>query len=116
MENCLIGSIAGGRGASPTHVNLRRCVVCRHLAPKATFWRIVRVYPSLAVQLDRGMGRSAYLCPQASCLQAAQRRDRLGRSLKTAVPPALYQQLWERLALSPPEPPVTRSQAADGRS
>ncbi len=78
--------------------NLRRCVACRRLAPKAAFWRIVRVHPSRAVQLDRGCGRSAYLCPQARCLQAAQKKDRLARSLKTSVPAAIYQQLWQRLA------------------
>ncbi len=44
------------------------------------------------------MGRSAYLCPDASCLKSAQRKDRLGRALKTPVPEAIYQELWRRLA------------------
>jgi predicted RNA-binding protein YlxR (DUF448 family) len=77
--------------------NYRRCVVCRHVAPKESFWRVVRVYPSHQVQLDRGMGRSAYLCPQIECLKAAQKKNRLGRSLKVAVPESIYQRLWERL-------------------
>ena len=68
---------------------------------KQEFWRIVRVYPSGQLQLDWGMGRSAYLCPQASCLQAAQKKSRLGRSLRTPVPEALYQILWQRLATNP---------------
>ncbi|WP_448602913.1 YlxR family protein [Thermoleptolyngbya sp.] len=79
--------------------NYRRCLSCRRLAPKAELWRIVRVYPSQTIQLDHGMGRSAYLCPTASCLQAAQRKDRLGRSLKASVPEAIYQTLHQRLAL-----------------
>ncbi len=78
-------------------VNLRRCVSCRKLAPKESFWRLVRVYPSGEVQLDEGMGRSAYLCPQESCLKAAQKKNRLGRSLKAPVPEAIYQTLWQRL-------------------
>ncbi|RMF69880.1 MAG: YlxR family protein [Cyanobacteria bacterium J069] len=77
--------------------NYRRCLSCRKTAPKAEFWRVVRVYPSQAIQLDKGMGRSVYLCPQASCLQTAQRKDRLGKSLRVAVPESVYQTLWERL-------------------
>ena len=54
--------------------NYRRCISCRRVALKQEFWRIVRVYPSGELQLDQGMGRSAYLCPQASCLQAAKKK------------------------------------------
>ncbi|NJN88730.1 MAG: YlxR family protein [Leptolyngbyaceae cyanobacterium SL_7_1] len=78
--------------------NQRRCTVCRSIAPKSAFWRIVRVYPSHTVQLDQGMGRSAYLCPTAACLQAAYKKNRLGRSLKATVPESIYQALWQRLA------------------
>lgn len=78
--------------------NIRRCLCCRRLGPKSEFWRVVRLHPSKAIQLDQGMGRSAYLCPTATCLQAAQRKDRLGRSLKTPVPDEIYQALWQRLA------------------
>jgi uncharacterized protein len=81
--------------------NYRRCLSCRKLAPKEAFWRIVRVYPSRQVQLDQGMGRSAYICPQATCLATAQKKNRLGRSLRTPVPEELYQSLWQRLAAMP---------------
>ncbi len=81
--------------------NYRRCISCRQVAPKESFWRIVRVYTSAEVQLDRGMGRSAYLCPQVSCLQAACRKNRLGRALKAKIPEHIYQTLWARLANEP---------------
>ncbi|MDP8965164.1 MAG: YlxR family protein [Cyanobacteriota bacterium] len=81
--------------------NYRRCLICRKVAPKAAFWRVVRVYPSRQVQLDKGMGRSAYLCPQASCLTAAQKKNRLGRSLQAAVSEEVYETLWQRLAAQP---------------
>ncbi|MGF1494494.1 MAG: YlxR family protein [Microcoleaceae cyanobacterium] len=77
--------------------NHRRCVVCRKIAPKQAFWRLVRQYPSNQVQLDKGMGRSAYLCPTADCLRAAQKKNRLGRALRANVPEELYRVLWERL-------------------
>lgn len=77
--------------------NYRRCISCRKVAPKEEFWRIVRVYPSRQVQLDQGMGRSAYICPQASCVQIARQKNRLGRALKTSVPASIYDQLEDRL-------------------
>ncbi|ACK66712.1 protein of unknown function DUF448 [Rippkaea orientalis PCC 8801] len=82
--------------------NYRRCISCRKVAPKQAFWRIVRVYPSQEVQLDHGMGRSAYLCPEKSCLDNATKKNRLGRTLKASVPPTIYQSLWERLEELPP--------------
>lgn len=80
--------------------NYRRCISCRRIALKQEFWRIVCVYSSGQLQLDQGMGRSAYLCPQPSCLQAAQKKNRLGRSLHKSVPETLYQALWQRLVTS----------------
>lgn len=79
--------------------NYRRCVSCRQLFAKHQLWRVVRVYPSHQVQLERGMGRSAYLCPQAACLQEAQKKNRLAKALRSPVPPELYQTLWEKIPL-----------------
>lgn len=79
--------------------NFRRCISCRKIAPKQDFWRIVRVYPSHELQLEEGMGRSAYLCPKVSCLQTAQKKNRLGRALKAPVPQGLYETLWQRLSV-----------------
>lgn len=78
--------------------NLRRCVSCRKIAPKEEFWRIVRIYPSQEIQFAQGMGRSAYLCKNSDCLAIAQKKNRLGRSLKTTVAPEIYQSLWEQLS------------------
>ncbi len=85
--------------------NQRRCISCRKVDRKQAFWRIVRTYPQQTVQLDEGMGRSAYLCPQAACLKIAQKKNRLGRSLKTAVPDSVYQTLWSRLLSQTQENP-----------
>ncbi|MDX2244890.1 MAG: YlxR family protein [Leptolyngbyaceae cyanobacterium bins.302] len=78
--------------------NIRRCVVCRKLAPKQEFWRVVRVHPSHAIVLDEGMGRSAYLCREEACLKAAQKKNRLGKALKATVPEATYHELTYRLS------------------
>jgi predicted RNA-binding protein YlxR (DUF448 family) len=76
----------------------RRCIGCRQLAPKSALWRIVRTHPSGEVRLDSGMGRSAYLCPQRPCLQAARRKKRLARALKAPVPERIDRALEQRLA------------------
>jgi uncharacterized protein len=75
----------------------RRCVSCRTVAPKSTFWRIVRCHPDRIVRLDQGMGRSVYLCPTLTCLKSAQKKDRLSRSLKTKVDATVYHRLEQRL-------------------
>jgi uncharacterized protein len=77
--------------------NDRRCVSCRKVAPKNEFWRVVKCHPTNIVTIDRGnifmQGRSAYLCPIESCLKLAQKKNRLGRSLKAKVGDDIYQQL-----------------------
>jgi hypothetical protein len=83
--------------------NYRRCISCSRIGLKSEFWQIVRVNCSGQLQLDRGMGRSAYICAQASCLQLAQKKNRLGRSLRLkAIPEEIYQTLWQRLPANQP--------------
>lgn len=94
--------------------NYRRCLSCRKVAPKQELWRVVRVYPSRTVQLDTGMGRSAYLCPSANCLQAAQKKNRLGRALKANVPETVYDALWQRLAHPPTKDPQSSGDVSSG--
>ncbi|MEM8505144.1 MAG: YlxR family protein [Cyanobacteria bacterium P01_D01_bin.1] len=77
--------------------NHRLCVSCRQTAHKDQLWRVVRTYPDRQIQLDCGMGRSAYLCPTASCLSAAKKKNRLAKALRTSVPPEIYRILEARL-------------------
>jgi len=77
-----------------------------------TFWRVVRVpiadqhsneskskhnQVQHQIQLDHGMGRSAYICQKLECLQIAQKKNRLGRSLRTHIPPEIFDILKSRL-------------------
>jgi uncharacterized protein len=77
--------------------NDRRCLSCQKIAPKSEFWRVVRVHNG-SVQLDTGMGRSGYLCPNPECLKLAEKKNRLGRSLKIQIPPAIFEELKSRLS------------------
>ena len=80
--------------------NYRRCISCRKVGLKEEFWRIVRVFPSRQVQLDWGMGRSAYICQNPNCLQAAEKKNRLGRALRASVPDMVYHTLRQRVSQS----------------
>ncbi len=86
----------------------RRCVSCQCVAIRDAFWRVVRVPIALnhpdqsaikqfQIKLDDGMGRSAYLCKKLECLQLAQKKNRLGRSLRTPIPPEIFDILKARL-------------------
>jgi len=92
----------------------RRCVSCQCVARRDHFWRVVRIPIAVAnddqnknkhlkqfqVQLDQGMGRSAYLCQNLDCLQIAQKKNRLGRALRTHIPPEIFDILKSRIETS----------------
>jgi predicted RNA-binding protein YlxR (DUF448 family) len=90
----------------------RRCVSCQCIVIRDTFWRVVRVpiadqltnhgdstnrQVQHCIQLDQGMGRSAYVCQKLECLQIAQKKNRLGRSLRAHIPPEIFDILKSRL-------------------
>lgn len=80
---------AAGRSA---HTPLRRCVVCRRSAPKATLARIVRT-PSGEARLGGADGRGAYVC-RGECAAALTENSRpLERALRVPVPPQLIEQI-----------------------
>jgi predicted RNA-binding protein YlxR (DUF448 family) len=76
---------------------LRRCVACRTLQDRRGLWRVVRQAGG-GVVLDQGMGRSAYVCPQLSCLEETRRRRRLQRALRCPVDESLLETLMQRLS------------------
>ena len=77
--------------------NYRRCVTCRKVAHRSQLLRIVRTHPAGTIQLGRGMGRSAYLCPQLDCVSLAHKKNRLGRSLKAPIPESIYDEIHHQI-------------------
>ena len=75
---------------------LRRCVACRQLLDRRQLWRVIRDHQD-GVLLDRGMGRSAYLCVEQNCLEEATRRKRLQKALRCQVPDDVLAALEQRL-------------------
>jgi len=67
--------------------HLRTCLGCGREADKRDLVRIVRS-PEGDVSVDpsgKRSGRGAYVCADEACFEAAVRKDRLGRALKTTV-------------------------------
>ncbi|MEB3304480.1 MAG: YlxR family protein [Cyanobacteriota bacterium] len=81
---------------------LRRCVACRQLRDRQELFRVVRLWAGGGLALDRGMGRSAYLCPEVDCLEEARRKRRLQRALRCAVDDTILKSLEQRLPELPP--------------
>ena len=75
---------------------MRRCVACRKLLNRQHLWRVVRDHQK-GIQLDRGIGRSAYVCPNESCLEEARRRKRFQKALRCQVPGEMVAVLQQRL-------------------
>ncbi|MFM9087799.1 MAG: YlxR family protein [Cyanobium sp.] len=76
---------------------LRRCVACRQLFDRSQLWRVIRLAGG-GLALDRGQGRSAYLCPNHHCLDDARRRKKLQRALRCQVADSIVEALERRLA------------------
>ncbi len=75
---------------------LRRCVSCRKLIDRQKLWKVTKDYQD-GVVLDKGMGRSAYLCPNESCLEEAIRRKRLQKALRCKIQSSVLEVLQNRL-------------------
>ncbi len=86
---------------------LRRCVSCRTLMDRRQLWRVIRLAEG-GLSLDQGMGRSAYLCASAPCLEEARRRKRLQRALRCPVADSILAALEARLATAVPAGPEAR--------
>lgn len=84
-----------GKGKIP----LRQCTGCREMKSKKEMIRILRTEEG-SVVLDptgRKNGRGAYICRSGECLSKAVKSHALERSLKTAVPEKVYQELARQL-------------------
>lgn len=80
-------------------IPMRRCVGCNEMKNKREMLRVIKT-PEEEIILDAGgrkNGRGAYICPSGACLDKARRSKGLERSLKTAIPDRIYEQLAEEM-------------------
>ena len=80
-------------------VPMRQCVGCQEMKSKKEMLRVLKTAEDEIV-LDatgRKNGRGAYLCFSKECLAKARKNKGLERSLKMAIPPAVYDSLEKEL-------------------
>ncbi len=75
---------------------LRRCVACQKLIDRRQLLRVIRDHKD-GIVLNEGMGRSAYVCLQETCLNEAIRRKRLQKALRCQITKSVIQELQLRL-------------------
>jgi hypothetical protein len=81
-------------------IPLRKCVGCGQMKTKKELIRVIRT-PEDEVVLDttgRKNGRGAYLCANLQCFQKACKSRGLERSLKIAIPDAMYEKLEKEMS------------------
>ncbi|MGH7314287.1 MAG: YlxR family protein [Candidatus Rokuibacteriota bacterium] len=60
----------------------RTCIGCRQVRLKAELMRLVRRPDGAVVRDASGVGRGAYVCPDAACLERATQPGRLSHAFK----------------------------------
>ena len=77
----------------------RQCTGCGEMRDKPDLIRVIRT-PEDKIEVDftgKKNGRGAYLCNNPDCLAKARKRKSLERSLKTAIPPEVYERISEEM-------------------
>ncbi len=78
---------------------MRKCAGCDEMKEKKQLIRVVHT-PENELCIDfsgKKSGRGVYVCRSRQCLEQAQKRKGLERSLKCAVPDEIYRQLLIQL-------------------
>lgn len=81
-------------------VPMRQCTGCREMKSKRDMIRVIKTAEN-EICIDatgRKNGRGAYICPNMVCLKQVMKNRGLERSLKTAIPETVYQQLEEEMS------------------
>ena len=85
--------------ATNKKIPMRKCVGCQEMKSKKEMLRVLKTAEDEIV-LDatgRKNGRGAYLCFSKECLEKARKNKGLERSLKMAIPSAVYDSLEKEL-------------------
>lgn len=80
-------------------IPMRQCVGCNEMKNKREMIRVLKTAEDEIILDTTGKknGRGAYICPDGSCLEKARKSKGLERSLKTAIPQEIYEQLGEEM-------------------
>lgn len=101
----------GGITVKTKKVPMRKCSGCGEMFPKRDLVRVVKapdkkdsdgnIIEKGEVSLDltsKKSGRGAYVCNNVQCLKKARKSKRIDRSLNTAIPSEIYDQMEREIA------------------
>ena len=80
-------------------IPMRQCVGCQEMKSKKELLRMIKTAEN-EILLDttgKKNGRGAYLCPNGECLARAVKTKGLERSLKTAIPKEVIENLTKEM-------------------
>lgn len=80
-------------------IPMRQCVGCGEMKNKKEMFRVIKTAEE-EILLDttgKKNGRGAYICPDGDCLQKAIKTKGLERSLKTAIPKEIIENLTKEM-------------------
>ncbi len=81
-------------------IPLRKCTGCGEMKPKKEMVRVLKTSENeiLLDMTGKKNGRGAYICSSEECLAKAMKNKGLERSLQTAIPEKVFEELKKELA------------------
>ena len=80
-------------------VPMRKCIGCQEMKSKKEMMRVLRTSEDEIILDTTGKknGRGAYICFSKECFEKAIKNKGLERSLKTGIPPEVYESLKKEI-------------------
>lgn len=80
-------------------VPMRKCIGCQEMKSKKEMMRVLKTSEDEIVLDTTGKknGRGAYICFSKECFEKAIKNKGLERSLKTGIPPEVYESLKKEI-------------------
>lgn len=79
-------------------IPMRQCVGCGEMKNKKEMLRVIKTSEEILLDTTgKKNGRGAYICPNGECLKKAIKSKGLERSLKTAIPQEVIENLTKEM-------------------
>ena len=69
---------------------MRRCISCRVVQDRLNFLKFTNDF-ELGLMINKGIGRSAYVCKTKQCSKNSKFKKNLQKALKTKIHPNFYE-------------------------
>lgn len=80
-------------------IPMRQCVGCGEMKAKKELLRVLKTEDGVLLDATgKKNGRGAYICANTECLKKARKSKGLERSLKVAIPDAVYDNLEKEMS------------------